>query len=176
MASNSHCVACLRLLALQFKRARKVRGSHRFIFLRPLNKLQPPTSIFRSSPSRRISSFPPLLSTGAASNNTASRPSPLPKSNSPAQAADLEPDIPSPSSTGPSLAARVRKIASGTTETYIAYGACDVLVKECSRQADYTIPQALEKKGVIPKTKDGEDLGIGSGQWYEGNDYYSFWS
>lgn len=70
---------------------------------------------------------------------------------------------------GHALAARVRKLASATTETYIAYGACDVLVKECARQADYTIPQALEKKCVIPKTKDGEDLGVGSGRWYEGN-------
>lgn len=30
------------------------------------------------------------------------------------------------------------------------------------------MPQALEKRGVIPKTKDGEDLGVGSGQWYAG--------
>jgi cytochrome b pre-mRNA-processing protein 3 len=62
------------------------------------------------------------------------------------------------------------------TETYVAYGACDALVKECARQADYTIPQALEKRGVIPKTKDGEDLGVGSGPWYEGKLYSTFLS
>lgn len=53
------------------------------------------------------------------------------------------------------------------TETYVAYGACERLVKECARQADYTIPQAREKDVEIPKTKDGEDLGVGTGWWFE---------
>ncbi len=40
-------------------------------------------------------------------------------------------------------------------------------MKECARQADYTIPQAHEKDVEIPKTKDGEDLGVGTGWWFE---------
>ena len=53
------------------------------------------------------------------------------------------------------------------TETYIAYGSCEKLVKESARQAAYTIPQAKEKDFSIPKTKEGEDLGVGEGWWYE---------
>ncbi|KAL8927509.1 MAG: hypothetical protein Q9208_002314 [Pyrenodesmia sp. 3 TL-2023] len=65
------------------------------------------------------------------------------------------------------LAAEVHKRAPFITETYIAYGVCEKLVKECASQADYTIPQRYEKDGVIPKTADGQDLGVGKGWWYE---------
>lgn len=41
-------------------------------------------------------------------------------------------------------------------------------MKECAKQADYTIPQAEQRGTEIPKTKDGEDLGVGKGWWYEG--------
>lgn len=54
-----------------------------------------------------------------------------------------------------------------TTETYVAYGVCETLVKECARQAAYKIPQAQQKNTDIPKTKDGEDLGVGDGWWYQ---------
>lgn len=66
------------------------------------------------------------------------------------------------------LAKAVRQRASAVTETYVAYGACESLVKECAAQADYSIPQSGEKGVEIPKTKDGEDLGVGTGWWYEG--------
>lgn len=66
------------------------------------------------------------------------------------------------------LAKAVRQRASAVTETYVAYGACESLVKECAAQADYSIPQSHEKGVEIPKTKDGEDLGVGTGWWYEG--------
>ena len=66
------------------------------------------------------------------------------------------------------LAKAVRQRASAVTETYVAYGACESLVKECAAQADYSIPQSREKGVEIPKTKDGEDLGVGKGWWYEG--------
>lgn len=56
---------------------------------------------------------------------------------------------------------------SSVTETYVAYGVCENLVKECARQADYRIPQAHEKNVEVPKTKDGEDLGVGTGWWFE---------
>lgn len=54
------------------------------------------------------------------------------------------------------------------TETYVAYGVTEGLVKECAKQADYSIPQAKQRGVEIPKTKDGQDLGIGTGWWYEG--------
>ena len=66
-----------------------------------------------------------------------------------------------------SVAKELRKRASVTTETYIAYGVCEKLVKECVLQADYKIPKAQEKNTNIPKTKDGEDLGVGEGWWYQ---------
>lgn len=66
-----------------------------------------------------------------------------------------------------SIAKELRKRASNTTETYVAYGVCEKLVRECARQADYTIPQAHDKNPEIPKTKDGEDMGVGTGWWYE---------
>lgn len=66
------------------------------------------------------------------------------------------------------LAKAVRQRASAVTETYVAYGACESLVKECAAKADYSIPQSREKGAVIPKTEDGEDLGVGKGWWYEG--------
>lgn len=66
------------------------------------------------------------------------------------------------------LAKAVRQRASAVTETYVAYGACESLVKECAAKADYSIPQSREKGVEIPKTKDGEDVGVGTGWWYEG--------
>jgi cytochrome b pre-mRNA-processing protein 3 len=53
------------------------------------------------------------------------------------------------------------------TETYAAYGATEVLFKECGRHGDYTIPQAHEKKGEIPTDEAGTHIGVGSGWWYE---------
>ncbi|KAL2047154.1 hypothetical protein N7G274_001173 [Stereocaulon virgatum] len=70
------------------------------------------------------------------------------------------------------IAKELRKRASSVTETYVAYGVCENLIKECARQADYTIPQAHEKNIDIPKTKDGEDLGVGTGWWYESMSIY----
>lgn len=65
------------------------------------------------------------------------------------------------------LAKEFTKVLPAVTETYRAYGVCERLVKECARQADYTIPQAHEKNVEIPKTKDKEDLGVGTGWWFE---------
>ncbi|KAB8349474.1 hypothetical protein FH972_023501 [Carpinus fangiana] len=44
---------------------------------------------------------------------------------------------------------------------------CTTLFKECARQADYSIPQAFIANAEIPKTTAGEDLGEGTGWWYE---------
>jgi cytochrome b pre-mRNA-processing protein 3 len=59
------------------------------------------------------------------------------------------------------------------TETYVAYGATRDLIKECGRAAEYTIPQALERKGEIPTDENGVHLGVGEGWWYESMHYPS---
>lgn len=122
---------------------------------------------------------------------TASRMSATPSNGSPARLKDrTEASIDSQSSTSPvqsqnpfeglrdraaktkqfnpiqSIAQQLRKRAGVTTETYVAYGACEKLVKECARQADYKIARPEKKNVDIPKTKDGEDLGKGDGWWY----------
>ena len=58
----------------------------------------------------------------------------------------------------------------------MAYGACELLVKECARIADYSIPQAAKPEEEIPKSEKGEDVGIGKGWWYEGTlrEYLAF--
>lgn len=53
-------------------------------------------------------------------------------------------------------------------ETYVAYGMTQKLFEACSSQADYKIPQALQKGAEVPKTEAGEDLGVGEGWWYKG--------
>ena len=70
-------------------------------------------------------------------------------------------------STAQKLAIEARKRLPSVTETYVAYGVTEKLVKECGRQAAYSIPQRNDKDASIPKTKEGEDLGVGSGWWYE---------
>lgn len=37
-------------------------------------------------------------------------------------------------------------------------------------QADYSIPQAQDDNAEIPKTEEGEDLGVGEGWWHTGTD------
>ncbi|PVH98403.1 ubiquinol cytochrome-c reductase assembly protein Cbp3 [Periconia macrospinosa] len=53
------------------------------------------------------------------------------------------------------------------TETYVAYGAMQELIKECVRPGDYTIPQAQEKNAEIPRDETGAHLGVATGWWYD---------
>lgn len=62
----------------------------------------------------------------------------------------------------------LRKLTGRATETYTAYGATEILYKECALQADYSIPQAKDSEAEMPKTADGEDLGVGEGWWHTG--------
>jgi cytochrome b pre-mRNA-processing protein 3 len=64
-----------------------------------------------------------------------------------------------------------RKVG-GLTETYTAYGVTEELYKECSRQADYSIPQARDDNAEVPKTEEGEDLGVGGGWWHDGEFFF----
>lgn len=65
-------------------------------------------------------------------------------------------------------AASLQKVTGKATETYTAYGATELLYKECARQADYSITQAPDAEEELPKTEDGEDLGVGEGWWLSG--------
>lgn len=51
---------------------------------------------------------------------------------------------------------------------YVSYGFTQKLYEACSSQADYEIPQLAQKGAEVPKTADGEELGVGSGVWYKG--------
>ena len=84
------------------------------------------------------------------------------------------PEIVLPESGTAKLAQELRQRAPALTETYIAYGVCEGLVKECSRVADYTIPQSSEKDGQIPRNDKGEDVGVGQGWWYERTYIYTY--
>ena len=66
------------------------------------------------------------------------------------------------------VAGGLQKIAGRSTETYTAYGATEIMYEECAMQANYSIPQAKNLDEEMPKTEDGEDLGVGEGWWYSG--------
>jgi cytochrome b pre-mRNA-processing protein 3 len=65
-------------------------------------------------------------------------------------------------------AAGLKKAAGRATQSYTAYGMTEQLYKECSKQADYTVSQAAKKDAEMPKTEEGEDLGVGEGWWHTG--------
>lgn len=82
--------------------------------------------------------------------------------------AEGEPKIGKPMPASIKAAAGLKRVAGRTTETYTAYGATEILYKECSLQADYSIPQAGKDDQEMPKTEAGEDLGVGEGWWLKG--------
>ncbi|RDW59686.1 hypothetical protein BP6252_12773 [Coleophoma cylindrospora] len=63
-------------------------------------------------------------------------------------------------------AKELRRVAGKSMETYSAYGSTQHLYRMCSAQADYSIPQAQDEDAEMPKTEDGEDLGVGDGWWH----------
>jgi cytochrome b pre-mRNA-processing protein 3 len=64
------------------------------------------------------------------------------------------------------VAEELRRVTGRATETYTVYGVAETLFKECAKLADYSIPQATDPNVEMPKTDDGEDLGVGSGWWH----------
>lgn len=64
------------------------------------------------------------------------------------------------------LAESARKKFKQPTETYVAYGATELLVRQCVRQADYDMPHVEDYKVELPKTAEGEDMGVGKGGWW----------
>ena len=163
MPSTLVCASCRQVLRLQLRQLRtsKTQGPH-------------------STPP--IRNPPRLLSTSRLLSATQATPKayqPKPPPAHPAVAEAQNGDFPerkgsgSPSTAAPglSIAKELHKRVSSVTETYVAYGVCEALVKECARQADYTIPQAHEKNVDVPKTQEGEDLGVGTGWWFDSEQF-----
>lgn len=142
MASTSLCATCRQVFRLRFGR--------------PLDSYKAYTAPSIPSISRPFSTTRLVSSSQATPKEY--QPKPPPTKTEPSD---------SPATPGLSIAKELRKRASSVTETYVAYGVCENLVKECARQADYTIPQAHEKNVDVPKTKGGEDLGVGTGWWFD---------
>lgn len=70
--------------------------------------------------------------------------------------------------TSQTLAREFKKVSGkGITGTYTAFGATEELYKTCGAQANYSIPQALDPDAEMPKTEEGEDLGVGKGWWHD---------
>lgn len=154
MASNSICGTCRQSLRHQLHQTQHVQSPFRS---RAANLV--------STKTPRLFSTRHSLSAVQASPKPARKPVSSPAKEAPPE--DVQPGSISTESAALSVAKELRKRASSVTETYIAYGVCERLLKECARQADYTIPQAKEKNVEIPKTKDGEDLGVGTGWWFD---------
>lgn len=160
MTPTSVCTACRQIIGQQIRQQCRTTASH------PSR----PASL-------KLPGYPRSISTTRylSANQATAKPI-APKSSSPLASKDsqsskpvLPEDTEPPASLDPvyGLAKGLRERATSFTETYVAYGVCEKLVQECARQADYTIPQAHEKGVEIPKTKDGEDLGVGTGWWFE---------
>ena len=94
----------------------------------------------------------------------------------------IPPVVPQRAERGPSsskipvnikAAAEIRRVAGRATETYTAYGVTENLFQECAKQANYIIPQAADNDAEMPKTEDGEDLGLGDGWWHTGTEAWT---
>ena len=165
MASNSLCAACRQVVRLRF---RQFGRSTEFCVARTASSTRSIPRLF--STSRLLSAAPPTPKESQPSPREY-QPKPPPATSEagkdPQAAASEEKKSGAPSTEPTSIAKEIHKRFSSVTETYVAYGVCEKLVIECARQADYTIPQAREKNVEIPKTKDKEDLGIGTGWWFD---------
>ncbi|KAI0010124.1 ubiquinol-cytochrome C chaperone-domain-containing protein [Xylariaceae sp. FL0662B] len=59
------------------------------------------------------------------------------------------------------------KIIKRSAEPYRVIHATESIYKACTREALYTISPKDIKAGTIPKTPEGEDIGVGTGMWHE---------
>lgn len=74
-------------------------------------------------------------------------------------------------SQGSAVSRLARSAASpgAAAETYVAYGMTQKIFEACSKQGDYTIPQASQKGVEVPLTESGEHLGVSDSWWYKGS-------
>ena len=168
MASTSICTTCRQVIRQQLRQPRQILKSY-----------QHRAAKFRIPNTPRLLSTSHILSAVRADPQVAAtKTPPLPTSSaiSEGSGAVLPENTTPPPNLNPvsGLAKELRERATSFTETYVAYGVCEKLVQECAKQADYTIPQAHEKDVETPKTKDGEDLGVGTGWWFESESALSY--
>ncbi|KAJ0418131.1 ubiquinol-cytochrome C chaperone-domain-containing protein [Aspergillus carlsbadensis] len=107
----------------------------------------------------------PQRSLYASLSNPRSSPSEL-------QTTHIRPQTPAPISSANAGGRRFASLFSRTGpgsigETYVAYGMTQKLFEACNIQGDYKIPQLQEKGAEIPKTGDGEHIGVGESWWYK---------
>lgn len=70
---------------------------------------------------------------------------------------------------GSTFAAWMRSGTATMAETYVSFEATYRLFEACGAMADYTVPNAKNKKEEIPTLAGGEQVGVGNGGWwYEG--------
>ena len=177
MASSPLCAACRPVFRLQFGRSGR---SPEFYGARttPSATRNGPRLFFSTSRLLSASQATPQNSQATPKKSQATsreyQSKPTPVNPGPGEDPKAVPSIGEEESGAAYTDTPTRKIAKefskqfpSVTETYRAYAICERLVKECAQQADYTIPQARERNVEIPKTKDQEDLGVGTGWWFE---------
>lgn len=155
MSSGYVCSTCRQVLKLRLRQAPQNQAISRERISTSAHRLLSTARILQAAQAK---AYQKPSSGSAAKARTSSTPTTYPKTPEPSPGSSFSP--------AQSIARELRKRAGPTTETYIAYGVCEKLVKECARVANYRIPQAQQKNTDIPKTKDGEDLGVGDGWWY----------
>jgi cytochrome b pre-mRNA-processing protein 3 len=60
------------------------------------------------------------------------------------------------------------KLLRSTAQPYQINRATEDIYKACAKEATYTISEADKKNGTVPKTEEGEEIGIGKGSWHKG--------
>jgi cytochrome b pre-mRNA-processing protein 3 len=160
MASKS-CTSCLRTLQRQL--------IPQVIAMFPL-KSKPDLLLKAQKPASRFTASRSFTTT-TTRHKEPPEPNETPRSSIPPvtpERAERTAKLTTPTPASLKVAAEIKKVAGRATETYTAYGSTEILYKECARQADYKIPQAGKDDEEMPKTENGEDLGVGEGWWHTG--------
>jgi hypothetical protein len=160
MASNSIYGPCLRSLRSRSLYINSAIASNNLCIV-PSGCTATYGPLFRSSASSRLTL---ARSFAACSRRSAG----LAPESKPQQEEKLEVRPEPQDSTVVRIAKQLRKHAAAQTETYVAYGGTRELFRECAKHATYTVPQASQKDAEIPKTAEGEDIGVGGGWWHDG--------
>lgn len=173
MSINPLCATCRQVFRLHFGqigRSQDFSGALTTPAARNVPRLFSTSRLLSASPATpRKPQVTPKRESQATPRASQPKPAPVNAEDPEAVPSEGNKDFRAPSADTPTrtIAKELTKALPAVAETYRAYGVCERLVKECARQADYTIPQAHEKNVEIPKTKDNEDLGVGTGWWFE---------
>ena len=165
MSLHTHCYRCLRNLETPLTLKFKVRAGQKLQY--PLGQRTSSIRVLSTTSSSRQKTQDSVESapSSSASSRLPTQTSNSPKS-SPKEGTTIRPDG-FPDTAAGNISSKLRSALPATTQTYVAYGICEIFVKECARQADYEVPQRKEQNVPIPRTDDGQDLGVGNGWWYE---------